>query len=232
MGGISIADSALCVLPDGQHVLGLLTGRHLQLRDPMSGQLLIELPGGDLRLYRLALWPLGDHRLIAAAGSDFGRIKLWSVHLTAQEVTERVLDGHKGDVATLAFCPRDQHDAYLVTGCRGGILELRNATDGRPLHRLLNRPGNSVIDARFLSGHGAPAVVATYRDVKGAGEVAIWHADSGVEIPIKPPPLPGPVPMLAAGTSSGPIICALRGDAVASSTSPTGKHALTVGPCR
>jgi len=90
---------------------------------------------------------------------------------------------------------------------------LRNATDGRSLHRLLDQPG-SVIDTRFLPGHGGPYVAAAYRNAQRSGELAIWHADSGAEIPIEAPPPPGAVSILATGTSPVPSICALRGDAV------------------
>jgi hypothetical protein len=90
---------------------------------------------------------------------------------------------------------------------------LRNATDGQSLHRLLDQPG-SVIDTRFLAGHGAPYVAATYRDEQRSGELAIWRADSGAKIPTDPPPLPGAVSALATATAPVPTVCALRGYAV------------------
>jgi WD40 repeat protein len=213
LSGISVTDSALCILPGGQRVLGLLAGGDVQLRDPVSGRLLIDMPGSGLRLYRLALWPLDDDHLLAAAGSDLGRTWLWSVRLTAREFTEHLLDGNRGNVTTLAFYRDDQQDAYLVTGCRGGVVDLWNATSGRLLHRLLDRPG-SVIDTKFLPSHSAPYVAATYRNAQGSGELAIWHADSGTEVPIESPLLPGAVSIMAGGTASVPIVCALRGDAV------------------
>lgn len=191
-GGVVVA---VALSPDGATAAIVPQMGPIQLWDAAAGRLRTTLAGHPGPTRCVAFSP--DGTLIASAGAD-GAARLWQVESGDEQAA---LPNHRVAATSVAFSP---DGTMLATGEFGPRVRVWSVHSGELLRTLEGHRGYASNVAFSPDGK----LLAAGGEFEGAGQVMVWHADSGELAADRCPKSQQPVPSKApTGFLWGAVSC-------------------------